>query len=285
MTERHYYEFAAIDRPLTEREMGALRASSARAVITPTRYVDQLRSGDFRGDADVWMERYFDAFLHRTSWGVRVLQLRLPAARLGLGAARRYCPGESAVVQKKGAHIVLRLASEDDSGDDDDCTVQLDALIGVREELAAGDLRALYLAWLACVQCGELEDTVVEPPVPAGLRDLSPALATLAEFLRLERGLLAAASAVSPAPAPLRDADVTAWVRKLAVKDKDTLLARLMTSDPALLRAELVRRFREAHPDAPAPMTSARTVGALLTSAEDHARRAARTTLPAARSG
>ena len=37
MSEYQYYEFQAIDRPLSERERRALRACSTRATITSTR--------------------------------------------------------------------------------------------------------------------------------------------------------------------------------------------------------------------------------------------------------
>jgi hypothetical protein len=38
MSEYQYYEFLAVDRPLTEREVRELRAVSSRAVITATRF-------------------------------------------------------------------------------------------------------------------------------------------------------------------------------------------------------------------------------------------------------
>lgn len=40
MSEYQYYEFAAIDRPLTRAEMAELRAVSTRAVITPSGFVN-----------------------------------------------------------------------------------------------------------------------------------------------------------------------------------------------------------------------------------------------------
>lgn len=40
MSEYQYFEFAAIDRPLTDGEMAALRAVSTRAVITPSGFVN-----------------------------------------------------------------------------------------------------------------------------------------------------------------------------------------------------------------------------------------------------
>ncbi len=38
MSEYQYYEFGAIDRPLTSEQMSCLRALSTRTTITPTRF-------------------------------------------------------------------------------------------------------------------------------------------------------------------------------------------------------------------------------------------------------
>jgi hypothetical protein len=50
----------------------------------------------------------------------------------------------------------------------------------LRAELAGGDHRALYLAWLLCVQNEELDDDAPEPPVPPGL--VTPMLPALREY-------------------------------------------------------------------------------------------------------
>lgn len=63
MNEYQYYEFQAIDRPLTEPEMAELRAHSTRARINPTSFVNEYSWGSFKGDEAAWMEKYFDAFL------------------------------------------------------------------------------------------------------------------------------------------------------------------------------------------------------------------------------
>src|SRR5262249_18503818 len=51
-SEYQYYEFQAIDRPLDERAMAALRAITSRARITPTSLVNVYHFGDFKGDPD-----------------------------------------------------------------------------------------------------------------------------------------------------------------------------------------------------------------------------------------
>jgi hypothetical protein len=78
VSEYQYYEFLAVDRPLSEREMQELRAVSSRAVITPTRFTNHYEWGNFKGDPRAWMERYFDAFLYFANWGTHELMLRLP---------------------------------------------------------------------------------------------------------------------------------------------------------------------------------------------------------------
>jgi hypothetical protein len=90
MSEYQYYEFQAIDRPLTAREMNRLRASSTRATITPTRFVNHYEWGSFKGDVVVWIEKYFDAFVYVANWGTHELALRFPQAVLDLKTARRY---------------------------------------------------------------------------------------------------------------------------------------------------------------------------------------------------
>ena len=44
----------------------------------------------------------------------------------------------------------------------------------MRAEVASGDERALYLAWLLGVQQGEIDDRAAEPARPDGLGTLSP---------------------------------------------------------------------------------------------------------------
>jgi hypothetical protein len=117
MSEYQYYEFLAVDRPLTEPEMRELRAVSSRAVITPTRFTNHYEWGDFKGDPRAWMERYFDAFLYFANWGTHELMLRLPRRVLEPATARRYCRGEAAVARVKGGHVILESLSEAEGSD------------------------------------------------------------------------------------------------------------------------------------------------------------------------
>lgn len=89
MSEYQYYEFQAIDRPLIEKEMPELRAHSTRARITPTSFVNDYSWGNFKGDEDAWMEKYFDAFRYLANLGTHILKLPVPARLLDAKTARR----------------------------------------------------------------------------------------------------------------------------------------------------------------------------------------------------
>ena len=271
VSEYQYYEFVALDQALTAKQQGELRAVSSRGRITSSGFVNDYQWGDLKADPAKWMERYFDAHLYLANWGTRRIMLRLPKAALAPATAEAFCVGESAGCWSTRTHVILDLRSEDEDGDEEwwDEEGRLAAIVPARAELAGGDRRLLYLAWLLCVQNRELDDDVPEPPVPAGLAKLSGPLQALADFLRLDPDLLDAGAAASrplveknPSAAQLRR-----WVAGLPVAEKDDLLLRVLHGDAGLLRSELLRQFHGVTEDPPAG--DGRTAGDLLAAAEE----------------
>jgi hypothetical protein len=88
MSEYQYYEFLAIDRPLAEDETAALRALSTRAEITPVSFTNEYSRGDFKGDPDRLMQRYFDAHVYVANWMTAVFMVRLPIETLTIETAK-----------------------------------------------------------------------------------------------------------------------------------------------------------------------------------------------------
>lgn len=267
MSEYQYYEFRALDRPLTSNEMRQLRAFSTRARITPTSFVNVYNWGDFRGNVNHFMGKYFDAFVYIANWGTHVLQFRLPKASLDVSLAKRYCPCDYAHLRTAGEHIVLKLLSEDEEGEWVDGEGWMSSLAPLRADLMAGDLRCLYLGWLHCVGCHEVEEDEVEPPVPPGLQELTSPLQALADFLRIDETLIEVAAEASLSLAAERNSaeELRSWIQALPGPDKDSLLYRLTQESPIAMQREILRRFRKARrPQPPAPEAGGRTVGELL---------------------
>jgi hypothetical protein len=277
LSEYQYYEFRAIDRPLDQEEMDALRALSTRAEITPTSFTNTYHWGDFKGNPDDLMNRYFDAFVYVANWGTNQLMFRIPRRFLDDEVASAYCDGETLSLKVKKEHVVLDFSSEDESGGDwDEGEPWMPSLVSLRSDLMRGDLRALYLGWLASLGSrgwddddGDEGDDRLEPPVPPGLAKLSGPLKALAEFLRIDDALIevAAAGSVGEPPTGPSNADLARWVKGLPAADKDAYLLRFLAEEgDLLLRAELSRRFRDATAPKgarPAPVAGRRTVAQL----------------------
>jgi hypothetical protein len=297
VSEYQYYEFQAIDKPLDDNARSALRAITSRATITRTSLVNEYHFGDFKGNPHKLMEKYFDAHLYFANWGTRRLMLRLPLRLFDPKAAEPYRLDYALEVTTTKEHIIFEFFSDlegdedwyyeggedyDYDYDEDEEVVggKLSPLVPIRNELAAGDLRALYIGWLAGIFAEDDQDQV-EPVVPPGLGKLTDAQKTLAEYLRVGEALVEGAAETSSKNAPTgpTDAEFASWVVKLPAAEKDRYLTRLIQGDSATLTSELQQEFRAAQPKKPAETTNAkrRTIGELLAArdrlAEENARR------------
>lgn len=274
MSEYQYYEFQAIDRPLTNEEMTELRAISSRAEITPTRFTNFYSYGSFKGDEIEFLERFFDAHVYVANWGSHVLSFGVPLRAVDLDALQAYQRELGFAVLTRGERAILTFESQDEEGggwvDDDEGAGWMGSLISLRADIMAGDLRAAYLGWLrglqaegfpyeedegegsddgvvAALEVDEEDEDDVEPPVPPGLGSLTGPLKSLVEFLELDQDLVAVAAeasepmiSASPSTGALRQ-----WVGGLSPAEKDSILLRLMQGDTQL-QPELRRRFSQA---------------------------------------
>jgi hypothetical protein len=279
VSEYQYYEFLAIDRPLDDDEQAEVRSLSTRARITATSFVNEYHWGNFRGDPNRLTERYYDAHLYVANWGTHRVMFRLPTDLLDPEVVEDYCVDDQLSAWVTDEFLVLDFTSEDHAGEFDfdyDAEAKLAAIVGVRAELAAGDLRPLYLAWLAAYGAWERDedafdrdaDDDLEPPVPPGLGSLTAPQRALADFLRLDDDLLAIAARTSAPLEKIDDdpGDLAAWVTRLPVAEKNQFLARVVQGEAARVRMELLRGFRgDTAPTIPVP--TRRTVADLLDAA------------------
>jgi hypothetical protein len=231
MSEYQYYEFQAIDRPLTENDRQVLRGLSSRARITASSFVNSYEWGDFKGDPMKLMERWFDLHLYLANWGSRRLMMRLPKKLIDLQDLLPYL-GEvdEVTVRTSGANLILDInRDETDPEDWDDGSGWLAALAPLRAELLGGDRRMLYLLWLLAIEAEALPDDSLEP-LP-GLGSLSASLEALGNFLALDPYLVAAASEETAEPKTLPPEILQEIVAKLPESEKIDLLVRLHDGD------------------------------------------------------
>lgn len=197
VSEYQYFEFLAIDRPLSEVDKRWLRSLSTRASISSTSFVNTYHWGDFKGDPQKLMDRCFDAFVYVSNFGCSRFVLKLPLDTAEFRRAKLYGRGRGARLTKLKKSALVEFALEGEPGDwelEDDGSGWMGSLAPLRDDLINGDLRALYLAWLLNVQYKEFDENDVEPPMPAGLKKLSAPLKALADFLHIDASLIRAAA-------------------------------------------------------------------------------------------
>jgi hypothetical protein len=270
MSEYQFYHFQALDRPLSAKQMQELRDISTRADITPSSFINVYNWGDLKADPRDLMRRYFDAHVYTANWGTHRFMLKIPRAVLDLDHAELY-GSEALAISVSKDHVMLDFVSEDDSGDfDDDMESDegwMAALLPLREELMRGDLRALYVGWLANI-CED--DDTEEPPLPPGMHQLTAPLKRLADFLRVDEHLLRAAQQGDSQPAlhaPSR-ADMSVWIAAMPSSEKDHVLLSLLSDDAdtrhlsGRLRQQFYQTWRQTHPT-PLATTPKRTASHL----------------------
>ena len=268
MSEYQYYEFQAIDQPLTDRQMRELRAISSRAAISRTRFSNYYTFGDLKANPRDLLRTHFDASLSFANWMFVELAFRYPKGAVDMKALRRYVTGQSLEVSSKGADVVVAMSVErDDFDTEEDGHGWLSSVIALRADIASGDERVLYLSWLLGVQQGEVDDETTEPTPPDGLGTPSPAVGSFIDIMGLDRDLIAAAvEGISQAAVPPAK-EIDRWIAALDDREKMALLSRV-TRGETTVGAELMRRFRRQVSQRSATRTL-RTAGALRARAED----------------
>lgn len=266
VSEYQYYEFQAIDRPLSEADRKALRAISTRARITATSFTNSYEWGGLKSDPAKLMERWFDLHLYLANWGSRRLMIRLPARLVDHSLLEAFL-GEVDCVTLKVAdeNLIIDIGVDEvDAEEWDDGSGWLAALAPLRTDILAGDFRLFYLLWLTAIEADAFEPDEPEP-LP-GVGPLTGALEALADFFDIDRDLVAAAAERSADPilqTPAFPDKSRRIVAAMTDGEKTDFLVRLLDGDahvPVELRA-LVRQRLIAQCDAP-PIV-ARTVGEL----------------------
>jgi hypothetical protein len=265
LSEYQYYEFQAIDRPLTEADRQALRALSTRARITATSFTNSYEWGDFKGDPARLMESWFDLHLYLANWGSRRLMIRLPKRlvdRYRLDAFLEEV--DCASLKVVGESLILDIGRDEMEFEDwDDGSGWLAALAPLRAEVLAGDLRLFYLLWLTAVQ-DEIFEADTPEPMP-GIGPITGPLEAFAEFFGIDPDLVQAAAerGGQGEPSALSADAVRAIISAMPDPEKTLMLSKLYDGDPHVaveLRAK-VRQHVATERDAPPAVP--RTVGEL----------------------
>jgi len=249
MSEYQYYEFAAIDGPISDEGLRYARSCSSRANVSRVRWQNTYTFGDFHGSVDTLLKHY-DAHFYIANWGTVRLGLGFLKGAIAPEAIQPYLRGgerheDTLTVKETGNRCIVWWERNEEGGWGwTEGEGLIDQLIGVREELMRGDCRALFLGWLADFDPDEWRDPedggVVMPPIPAGLEHPSPALEALIKHFPVDPDALAVAAGLSQASTPDR-IPIAAVLERLSVSEMRALLARVAEGGGSGVTAELNR--------------------------------------------
>ncbi|MBL8132778.1 MAG: hypothetical protein JNL42_13035 [Anaerolineae bacterium] len=253
MSEYQYYEFHALDRPLTSEAQAEMHRLSSRVNLTATSASFAYNYGDFRGDPYLVLAEHFDAMLYITNWGMRQLMFRFPLHIIPDDVMKAYQVADSLEWSAEGEYVILNIELREEEPDYEWIEGEglLAGLVQVRDDVLRGDYRALYLAWLMIASYeldfleeeDEAEAALTEPEVPPNLQALSPALRNFINFFGIDADLVTAAAQTSP-KAEKNSAKLSAYLDQLAAAEQRSFLERLLKSEPHL-DVVLANRLRE----------------------------------------
>ncbi len=278
MSEYQYYEFRTIDKPLTEEQKEEVASLSSRGHVTSNNAVFVYNYGDFRGDVNRLMSDYFDIMLYVTNWGTRRLMFRIPCSLIDIKEVVPFCISDDITFRSSDneKYIILDLNYYDEEfADWVEGEGQLEGLTDLREELIHGDFRSLYLTWLKAAEKAweteEIDEDVLEPPVPDGLKNLSHAQKAYATFWDIDEAMIAVAAQQS---CDMQDEKIKAekYLDKLPEKDKYDFLVRLSRGEKnlsILLNRRLHEFAEEKQPDNKKNTIKRRTISSLIEIADE----------------
>jgi hypothetical protein len=241
MSEYQYYEWQTVDRILTAEEQDAVNSLSSHIDVSSSRAVVTYNWSGFRHDPRQVLLKYFDAFFYLANWGSLRLMFRFPKGLIDESDIDPYCVDEYISFETIGEYQVLELDFNDEGGDGwVEAEAGLSHFIRLRADILDGDYRLLYLAWLKVMTFYGVPDDDEyeendpdspaydrEPPVPPGLKKLSPALQSFVHIFEIDPFLVQAAADTSPDPKKALAVDYANLVGRLSRAECDEFLTRL----------------------------------------------------------
>lgn len=280
MSEYQYYEWQTLERPLTASEQAAVNGLSSHIDVTSSQAIVTYNWGDFKHDPIQVLAKYFDAYLYIANWGTRRLAFRFPKGLVDVDSIERYCDEDHVHIQTIGNVQALEFEMSEEEGFDEWIEERglLSTLARLRDDILQGDYRALYIAWLKAMSLesdyyDEDEDDPEnlfndpEPPLPAGLKQLTAPLKAFADFFEIDPFLISAASEQSPNLTPLQQADFAPLVSRLTRQESDEFLLKIVNAEPGAVTA-LRKKLLSFEKSLPRVETNPRTFSELLKTAE-----------------
>ncbi|MCT4602413.1 MAG: hypothetical protein N4A59_05885 [Marinifilum sp.] len=268
MSEYQFYEFKAIDKPLTPKEKEVVSSWSSRTTAKNSGAIFIYHYSDFPKDELEVVKQYFDAMFYIANWGSKRLIFKIPKEFIDKKKVRQYCVEGLKIIDYKDSVLIDFWIEDDGEGNDwIEGEGILASLITLRQDIISGDYRSLYLIWLKVStedvvnDYGNVNSESEESVIPEGLNELSGSLLDFVEIFDIDKDTISAAAEVSEPLKTMEEIDYSIELAKLTDKEKNDWLMRLIGNEP-LLSEKIKRHFSGAK--AQSKHTSKRTIANIV---------------------
>src|SRR5262249_5137718 len=135
MSEYQYYEFLALDRPLSTEDLAYVRTLSSRVQPTPTQAVFTYSYGDFPRNPLDLIAKPSDVMLHVANWGTKQLAFRFPKTAIDQQTLQPYYYGvEEIELTTVGQYVIVNITFQEEGMDWVEGEGQLASLAPLRED-------------------------------------------------------------------------------------------------------------------------------------------------------
>jgi hypothetical protein len=251
MSEYQFYEFRAIDKPLSRKDKVEIGSWSSRSDPSNTGATFIYSYGNFPKDEMTVVEQYFDAMFYISNWGSKRLIFKLPNSHVDVKHLKQYCTDGLSITSKPEFTLIDIDISEEEGNDEwiegEGC---LSSLASLRDDIISGDYRSLYLIWLKVSiedilnDCGVTEPESYEPNIPENLQALNGALLDLIEIFEIDKDAIEVAAQRSAMLTNESNQDHFEDIESLSESEKNDFLKRLLQSEPQL-SAKLKNRLKK----------------------------------------
>ena len=281
MSEYQYYEWQKLESPLTIAEQNAVDALSSHIEVSAMQASVSYNWSSFGHDPMRVLAKYFDAYLYFANWGSYELAFSFLKGLIDAAALEVYFDEEHVNIREIEGKLVLKFEKRDDDGYGGDYEEQshLSTLSRLRDDIIQGDHRVLYIAWLNAMAeqadwYEEDEDDPdnfyqdPEPPVPAGLNELSLPLRTFMDAFEVDPFLVSAAAERSSRLVPLKKTAFDSAISKLSRQEADEFLLKIANAEPGAVTA-LRKKLRSFDEPTSKAQSEPRTIGELFQRAKE----------------
>ncbi|MEM6345617.1 MAG: hypothetical protein AAF927_17120 [Bacteroidota bacterium] len=238
MSDYHFYDFYAIDRPLSAEQINIISGYSSRVRPSARRASFVYNYSDFLGGGEEMLSEFFDIMLFVTNWGIRRLLMKFPQSLVSFEALKEYeidaadAYDQEIKVFQNGTNVLVDFFYVIEYGDWIEGEGMLDELLPLRDQILNGDYRVMYLAWLhlASEKHG-ISDDLLEPSLPANLKELDYSLDSFVNFWEIDEDLVTAASENSKQVLDIPDESLQSQIEQLSEEEKNQYLKDLVVNE------------------------------------------------------